>query len=260
MKKKIKKSKRKSKKTVKWKDAEKIAALFEKAITPTAKVEHDKRLPVIGKPNRIPRQCDVVITFGKSPRNTRAIVEVQKRNNKPNIIEFHGWLKKMREVGAQQLICVSTKGFPKSIKDEVAEDIGPTVILMKLDELEENKIQMYNFWPILFHKTPNFTLESVDSNVILKKASKTNRDPVNCDINIKSSDKVFSLGSALRRKSLDEILSEGLRNLDSSQMFLQRGYIEPISYKCKLILNSTEQDLWFYIKSQKGSGCFYCIM
>lgn len=115
-----------------WKTAEHIAAMLEKAVSPDAMVQHNVFLPVIGRPNRKPRQCDVVVTYGKEPRTSRAIVEVQKRNRKPDITTFDGWVAKMREVGAQQLICVSEHGYPQSIIDKVALEIGPTVKLMTL--------------------------------------------------------------------------------------------------------------------------------
>ena len=43
-----------------WRVVEEVAALLEKSITPFARVEHNVKLLVIGKPRR--RQCDVVIT------------------------------------------------------------------------------------------------------------------------------------------------------------------------------------------------------
>ncbi len=43
------------------------------------------------------------------------IVEVQKQNRKPTLNEFDGWIAKMKQVGANQLICVSEQGFPASI-------------------------------------------------------------------------------------------------------------------------------------------------
>ena len=87
------------------------------------------------------RQCDVVIVEGDDPRKTISIVEVQKRQSKPEINEFNSWVEKMREVGSQHLICVSRAGFPRSI-EERADEIGPTVRLLTLRQLEQQE------WPI----------------------------------------------------------------------------------------------------------------
>lgn len=75
-----------------------------------------------------------MIYQGQPPRQTISIIEVQKRGKKPDINTFGGWLKKKEEVGSQHLICVSEKGFPKSIIEE-AERIGPTIRLMTIKNL-----------------------------------------------------------------------------------------------------------------------------
>jgi hypothetical protein len=82
-----------------------------------------------------------VIEEGTEPRQTISIVEVQKRGSKPEINDFNGWIVKMRDVGAQHLICVSALGFPVSI-EEKADQIGPTVRLLTLKQIEEDN------WPI----------------------------------------------------------------------------------------------------------------
>jgi hypothetical protein len=120
-----------------WKITEKIIALLEGIITPDAEVEHNVYLPVIGSQSGRKRQCDIVIKYGLEPRQSIAIVEVQKRKKLPDINTFQGWLRKMTEVGAQHLICVSALGYPKSIIEDVATKVGPTVTLTTLKELEE---------------------------------------------------------------------------------------------------------------------------
>lgn len=90
----------------KWKHVERITALLEQSLTPTARVEHNVFLPVIGVPGD-KRQCDVVITYGQPPREAIAIVEVQDRTSKIAINDFDGWTVKREEVGANMLICVS---------------------------------------------------------------------------------------------------------------------------------------------------------
>jgi len=118
-----------------WKLVEEVAARLEAALAPHAVVSSNVQLPVLGSSRR--RQCDVVITMGRPPRETVSIVEVQKRKAKPDITTFHGWLQKMREVGAQHLICVSEAGYPASILEEVSQRIGPTVRLLTLSELQD---------------------------------------------------------------------------------------------------------------------------
>src|SRR5207253_680411 len=98
----------------KWKTVEKVVALVEKAICPEARVTHNVDLPCLVTGHM--EQCDVVIEIGVPPRFTRTIVEVQKRNTRVKPNDFRGWLVKMEDVGANRLICVSAKPFPKSIK------------------------------------------------------------------------------------------------------------------------------------------------
>lgn len=118
-----------------WNIQEKVVAIIEQYLDQSARVEHDINLPVLGSNSGRTRQCDVVIWQGIEPRQTISIVEVQKRGTKPDINTFGGWLKKKEEVGAQHLICVSEKGFPRSIV-EAAEGHGPSVRLMTLRNLE----------------------------------------------------------------------------------------------------------------------------
>jgi hypothetical protein len=49
-----------------WKLVEKVVALLEAALTPTAEVLHNQWLPNIATGHR--RQCDVVIKDGEPPR------------------------------------------------------------------------------------------------------------------------------------------------------------------------------------------------
>lgn len=135
----------------KWKFIEKVVTIIERYIAPTAKVRRNVFLPVLKNKTRRPRQCDIVIEDGKAPRQTISIVEVQDQGTKPEIGEFHGWIKKMQEVGAQHLICVSELGFPDSIQKE-ADEIGPTVRLLTLKKLEKGE------WPL----PPTFFSDTID--------------------------------------------------------------------------------------------------
>lgn len=120
-----------------WQIQEHVVAALEQHLNQRARVRPNVKLPVLEDPEREPRQCDVVIEEGEEPRITRTIVEVQKRKRKPTVAEFDGWYTKMREVGAQHLLCVSEVGFPSSIERK-AERIGPTVRLLTLSQVEDD--------------------------------------------------------------------------------------------------------------------------
>ena len=127
----------------KWRIVERVVALLEQSLSPAARVKHDVYLPDRTLSNESRRQCDVVIWSGQPPRETITIVEVQDRNQRVDINTFDGWCRKMERVGAQHLICVSTTGFPRSVKEEALRR-GPTVRLVTLQDLEESD------WPISF--------------------------------------------------------------------------------------------------------------
>ena len=127
--------KRKPKGEPKWKMVERVVALIERTLDPGATVEHDIHLPVLATPEHA-RQCDVVVTTGPPNRRTRTIVEVQRRGKRVEPAHFDGWVAKMREVGAQHLVCVSAAGFAASVIDKAAQ-LGPTVRLATLRELKD---------------------------------------------------------------------------------------------------------------------------
>lgn len=131
-----KRTKKQAKREPKWKMIERVVGLLEAALDPDAKVEHNVDLPDLATPGHT-RQCDVVVTTGPQHRRTRTIVEVQRRGRKVEVAHFDGWVAKMRTVGAQHLICVSSAGYPLSITDKAAQ-LGPTVRLITLKELEGN--------------------------------------------------------------------------------------------------------------------------
>ena len=117
---------------------EKIVTILERHIDQSAHVSCDVMMPVIAHPEMQPRQIDVLIKTGTPTRPTITIVEVQDRTSKPSRGEFDGWLEKMKEVGAQHLMCVTKAGYPKSIVTK-ASKIGPSVRLFTLKQLEEAK-------------------------------------------------------------------------------------------------------------------------
>lgn len=99
-----------------WKIQEEVVGLLEKHLSPDARIQVDVKMPVLGSKSGRTRQCDVLVEEGDEPRMTRTLVEVQERDAKPDELTFDGWLKKMRQIGAQHLVCVTESGFPVSIK------------------------------------------------------------------------------------------------------------------------------------------------
>ncbi len=185
-----------------WKARERLVAILEKSLSPDATVQHDVRLPVLGQSRS--RQCDVVIRFGVAPRDSLAIVEVQKRNRRPDITTFHGWVAKMREVGAQQLICVSTLGYPKSIIEEVATRIGPTVKLLKLDDISEcASTSPFTLMPTLLETAPKFSIKKLGP-MSLKGLGEGS------EVQLRSDEPVFRVGTEMRLISLNELITGAL--------------------------------------------------
>lgn len=136
-----KKSKR-QKKYRAGKFIEEVVTALERTIVPNARVEHDVRLYDYHA-NQY-RQCDVVIYQGEPPRETITIVEVQDRpNRKIGIGDYYSWRKKREELKVQHLICVSRKGFTKSVEESARKE-GNLVRLITLKELEQSA------WPIKF--------------------------------------------------------------------------------------------------------------
>lgn len=122
-----------------WLSTEKLVKLIEKSISPDSIVEHNVYLLDLTSLNNKKRQCDIVITTGTKNRQTRTIVEVQNRKSKFNITFFHGLLQKMKDVGAQHLICVSTIGFSKTIIEKVRL-LGGTVRLITLTKHDTSNL------------------------------------------------------------------------------------------------------------------------
>jgi len=124
-----------------WKAMEKVVCLIEKSINQDSEVLHNQNLKVINPPSSSgrTRQCDVVILSKGTRRQTVTIVEVQNRNSKIDINTFNGWLEKLKEVGAQHLICVSRLDFPASVKEK-AEVLGSTVMLIKLQYEQDDTL------------------------------------------------------------------------------------------------------------------------
>jgi len=120
---------------------ERLVQLIEKSLDPNAVVEHDVQMPILNSQIGAKTQCDVVIRKGEPPRETITIVEVQDRKNKPVANDFRGWQKKLQEVGAQHLICVSREGFTASEKEKASQS-GNSIHLITIKELDAESIPL----------------------------------------------------------------------------------------------------------------------
>lgn len=189
-----------------WRARERLVAMLEKCLSPDAQIQHDVRLPVLGRSRT--RQCDVVLRFGKAPRDSLTIVEVQKRNRRPDITTFHGWVAKMREVGAQQLICVSSLGYPQSIVDEVATRLGPTVKLLRLEDLAKGAtLSPFHLFPNLLETKPKFSVVDLGPLRI--------EGPVPMfQMQLRLDEQVFSVEAEEQLISLDELIARALNATD----------------------------------------------
>ncbi|SBS39177.1 hypothetical protein MSP8887_03693 [Marinomonas spartinae] len=112
-------------------DLELVVAAIEKALEPSCVVKHDQYLSVLTSTEGHKRQCDVVIYSGSKRRPIVTIVEVQDRNSSVSVGTYDGWVSKRDEVGANQLICVSRKPFPKSVIEKARQQ-GTRVSLIEL--------------------------------------------------------------------------------------------------------------------------------
>jgi hypothetical protein len=113
----------------------------------------------------------------------------------------------MREVGAQQLICVSTLGYPKSIVDEVATRIGPTVKLLKLDDLSEGAGKNpFTLVPTLLETARKFSIAKLGP-IGIKGPAQISK------VQLRSDERVFTVEAERQLISLNELVT---RALDSS--------------------------------------------
>jgi len=202
-----------------WEEMEEVVKYLEKAISPDAFVERNVNLPCLTSSIGSTRQCDIVIRQGRPARQTISIVEVQKRNRKVDLNTFGGWCEKLREVGAQHLICVSKIGFPKSIIER-AQQAGPSVRLLTLKEIESSEK-----WPINFLsntiKNPRRNLVSIE-NAYLNYEYKENTEKHGFDVNL--SEKIFEINGI--RLSAFEVFFGYMDYLEGSGQVFDSGLHE----------------------------------
>lgn len=203
----------------KWKTVEKVVALLEQSLAPESRVRHNVKLPSITTGHE--EQCDVVIELGNEPRVTRTIVEVQKRHQRVKPNDFRGWLVKMKDVGAHRLICVSTQPFPRSVIDKVAKELGPTVLLVRLKDLEQNQ------WPIQILDGAVSICKpriEVDTSVQPFFHFEPNKNPFKQpNVQLNCEDKVIRREGQTELLPLMDLINEGVRKLQDHRSVIRLG-------------------------------------
>lgn len=228
-----------------WKSIEKITAILEKYISPNSKVEHNINLPTLGRDGF--RQCDVVITV-EEPRKHITIVEVQKRNKPVDINTFGGWINKMDSVGAQQLICVSKKKYPKSIIDEVRLKYGTNkVTLMTLQEFDILDKPEYakelKFKPSDLCQFKITNIKFLDCKV--QTSDKITKEDIN--IEFKTEEGVFGDINGENLKSLTKCLIDAVSNsLNIPQLYSNGSRNLTINFNVK-----KEQGVYLHYNAKK---------
>jgi hypothetical protein len=118
---------------------EDIVYLIEKSINSNAHVEWNVELPILSSKIGATAQCDLIIKTGTKERETLTLAEIQNRGSRVEPNDFRGWIKKLEDVGAQHLICVSKNDFPESIKEQALLS-GNKVKLIILKEIPDELI------------------------------------------------------------------------------------------------------------------------
>lgn len=171
-----------------------LVQAIERSIDPETSIEWDVNLPVLNSQEGHTRQCDIVLRKGPKHRQTVSIVEVQDRKSPVKINEFLGWLKKLEQVGAQHLICVSRRQFPKSIVEQAKYE-GNRVLLVQLEDAKPKEMPL-DFVSISF-RFRLFKLLDIDNATIgydksaLKTIGITNLEEVERDLT--PTEKVFTI-------------------------------------------------------------------
>jgi hypothetical protein len=185
-----------------WLSKEYLVQLIEKSINQDSEVQHDVMLPVLTSSTDAKRQCDIVIRTGNVPRQTITIVEVQSRNRKVEITTFDGWMSKMREVGAQHLICVSTLSFPESIKEK-AKQSGNTVRLITLTRTGFERLPLDIFQVEMHYHKVKYNILSNDMFTIMTGKNQPILPPP-----FTTDDKIFRVNKSDELISLDNLIIE----------------------------------------------------
>jgi hypothetical protein len=130
----------------------------------------------------------------------------------------------MEDVGASHLICVSAHPFPKSIKDTVATEYGPRVLLVTLEALERSQ------WPLQIVNgamritNPSIELDtSIARNPVFEFPPDANpfTEFLDTSIHGKGSDRLLQREGQTELLPLGEIIDEGIRRLNANPHMLR---------------------------------------
>jgi len=231
-----------------WKLREQVVARLEQALSPDSRVELDVRLPALDGSGL--RQCDVLIRSGRPPRETLTIVEVQKRGKPVDVNTFDGWCVKMRSVGAQHLLCVSSHDFPKSIKTK-ARGLGPTVRLLTLKSLESPTGPNGSLWPTATLRT--FRKIHTDTDVCIVGFGFSQEvevgDRFDLQLSFKRDEKCFRRGPSEPTTSLDELVDAKLQAFD--------WYAASLGIQRVPVLSKADGDFWLVASSPPALVTFH---
>lgn len=251
-----------------WLSQEHLVHLIEKSIDPDSRVELNVKLKDLNSTSHKARQCDIVIRKGKPPRETITIVEVQKRSRKVELTTFDGWVTKMRDVGAQHLICVSIIGFPDSVKEK-AKRSGNTIRLITIKNQDTQRIPIDIFQFNLTCNEPKYFITSVPRIKLLHK------EDAYLGRHIQEYHQqgklAFSFNKSLELRSLDGIVSQYLTAQrintpgrlsiklpdNKNKLYLNiEGHFVKISLKCEVEVkvDKHEGTVLLYSYEQESEG------
>jgi hypothetical protein len=158
-----------------WLAQEEICGLFERALNPGAIVNISTPRDRVDRAGRR-RQLDVEVLTGTGNRQTRSIVEVQKRpTEKVGVDVYDGWITKKDRLNAALLICVSEAGFTEDVIAAANHDHPFDVKLgllqeVNLPEIHEHFVTKFAFLgEVNTHTTykSDFKLLTSDDRVIV---------------------------------------------------------------------------------------------
>lgn len=213
-----------------WKVRERVVAKLERALTPDASVETNVRLKALDGSGY--RQCDVVVRYGRPPRDTLTIVEVQDRGSQVDVNTFGGWCEKMRSVGAQHLICVSNHEYPESIRIK-ARNLGPSVRLLNLRDLDAPLGPNGSVWPSVNLRFYKKLHTDVDLHIVTIQLPPTVRegDLIEFAVPFNRKAAIFTPDGGGEARSIDDLVDAKLRSWDWDSLECGVVEIEVLSEK-----------------------------
>lgn len=156
----------------------------------------------------------------------------------------------MQEVGAQHLICVSTRGYPSSIIEE-ANRIGPTVRLLTLKEIDDPRTFGLNMCNTVQKTNFKFTVKTIDT-IMVKEVSTTKLDTPTeikqIETNINTLERIFETHHSPDLQSLNDIINKYILEVFPPYIFASPGdhIIRDINIPDNII-----NKMWIYLMDRK---------